>query len=154
MRQSAVVAASVLLSGLLLPGRPAQAEWSVSNPRRLGGALSGGTYVLPYLVLIQDVSAEIVVGDRLAVGGKALFVLGNTDGTTLVPYVALGSPRSRRSAGYVALAWLPGSPLGALGIGYEAALRSGIRLYGEAGVVGAMGEGALPYGNLGVRLRF
>jgi hypothetical protein len=109
---------------------------------------------LPYPALFPEVSAEVIVGDRLAVGGKALFALGDTSGATLVPYVALGSPRSRPSAGYVALAWLPGSPLGTLGIGYEAALRGPVRLYGEAGAIGAIGEGALPYAQLGVRLRF
>jgi hypothetical protein len=66
----------------------------------------------------------------------------------------VGSSRSRPSAGYVSIAWVPGSPLGALGLGYEAALRGRIRLYGAAGVVGAIGAGALPYGQLGVRLRF
>ena len=72
-----------------------------------------------------------------------------------MPYVAVGSPRSRPAAGYVCLSWLPRSPVGALGLGYEAALRGRVRLYGEAGVVGALGEGGvLPYGHLGVRLRF
>lgn len=115
MQRLAVVAASVLLSGLVLTVPSVQAEWGVKGPRRVGGAVSGAT---------------------------------------LVPFVAVGSPRSRPAAGYVSVAWLPGSPLGALGLGYEAALRGGIRLYGEAGVVGAIGEGALPYGHLGVRLRF
>lgn len=57
--------------------------------------------------------------------------------------------------GYLAFAWLPGSPGGTAGLAYEAALRGPVRLYGEAGVVGAIGEGGvLPYGHVGVRLRF
>jgi hypothetical protein len=156
MRRSTVVAASVLLAGLLLPGRSAQAESSTEGPRSLGAAVSGGAYVfVPYLLVLQEVGAEVVVGDQVAIGGKAVFSLGNTDGPILVPYIALGSPRSRPSAGYLALAWLPGSPMGTLGLGYEAALRGPVRLYGEAGVLGAIGEGGvLPYGHLGVRLRF
>ena len=155
MQRSAIVAASVLLSGLVLPVRSVQAEWSVKVPWRVGGAVSGGANVfLPYLVPLGEVGAEVVLGDRLVIGGKAVFALGDMSGATLVPFVAVGSPRSRPSAGYVSIAWVPGSPLGALGLGYEAALRGQIRLYGEAGVVGAIGEGALPYGQLGVRLRF
>jgi hypothetical protein len=155
MQRSAVVAASVLLSGMVLTVPSVQAEWSVKGPWRVGGAVSGGVNVfLPYLVPLGEAGAEVVLGDSLAIGGKALFALGDASGATLVPFVALGSPRSRPSAGYISIAWLPGSPLGALGLGYEAALRGRIRLYGEAGVVGAIGEGALPYGHLGVRLRF
>ena len=110
--------------------------------------------LLPYLVPLGEVGAEVVLGDRLAIGGKGVFALGDTSGATIVPFVAVGSPRSRPSAGCISFAWVPGSPVGALGIGYEATLRGQIRLYGEAGVVGAIGEGALPYGHLGVRLRF
>jgi hypothetical protein len=154
MQRLAIVAASVLLSGQLLPVRSVHAEWSAKVPWSVGGAVSGGAYVfLPYLVPLGEVGAEVVLGDRLAIGGKGVF-LGDMSGATLVPFVAVGSPRSRPSAGYASIAWVPGSPLGALGLGYEATLRGQIRLYGEAGVVGAIGEGALPYGHLGVRLRF
>ncbi len=44
--------------------------------------------------------AEVIVGDRLAIGGKALFAPGDMSGATLVPYVALGSPRSLPSWAY------------------------------------------------------
>ncbi len=156
MRRSAVVAASVLFAGLLLPGRPAVAEWSAKGPRGLGAALGTGAYVfIPYLVPVQDVSAELVVADRVAVGGKALFALGDANGVLFVPFIAVGSRRSRPSAAYFAATWLPGSTLGTLGLGYEATLRGPVRLYGELGAVGAIGEFAgLPYGHLGVRLRF
>ena len=118
--------------------------------------MSGGAYLfLPYLVPLEEVGGEVVVGDRVAFGGKALLALGYGSGTTLVPYVALGSPRSRPAAGYVSLSWLPRSTLGTLGLGYEATLSGPVRLYGEAGVVGDLGGGGfLPYGHLGVRVRF
>ena len=156
MRRSLVVAASVLVAGLLLPGRPAAAEWSPKRPGGPGVALGTGACVfLPYLVPVQDVSAEIVLADRLAIGGKALFTLGDASEVVFVPFVALGSPRSRPAAAYIAAAWLPGSTLGTLGLGYEAALRGPVRLYGEIGAVGSIGEFAgLPYGHLGIRLRF
>jgi len=111
--------------------------------------------VLPYLVPFQEVNAELVVADRVAIGGKALFALGDASEVIFVPCVAVGSPRSRPAAAYVAASWLPGSTLGTLGLGYEATLRGPVRLYGEIGVVGSIGEFAgLPYGNLGIRLRF
>lgn len=156
MRHSTVAVALVLFSALLLPGRAAHAEPSLRVPWRVSGAVSGGAYLtVPYLVPFEDVGAELVVGDRVAIGGRALFALGYGSGSTLVPYVALGSPRSRPAAGYLLLAWLPASPVGALGLGYEAALQGRLRLYGEAGVIGALGEGGfLPYGHLGVRVRF
>ena len=157
MRHSAVAVALVLLCALLLPGRMAHAEPGLKVPLRLSGAVSGGAYLLfPYLVPFEEVGAEVVVGDRVAIGGKALFALGYGSGSILVPYLALGSPRSRPAAGYVLLAWLPASPFGALGLGYEAALRGRLRLYGEAGVIGAIGDGGgfIPYGRLGVRVRF
>ena len=156
MRHSAVAVALVLIFASLLPGRTAHAEPSLRVPWRVSGAVSGGAYLtVPYLVPFEEVGAEVVVGDRVAIGGKALFALGYGSGSILVPYVALGSPRSRPAAGYVLLAWLPASPVGALGLGYEAALQGRLRLYGEAGVIGALGEGGfLPYGHFGVRVRF
>ena len=111
--------------------------------------------VLPYLVPFQEVNAELVVADRVAIGGKALFALGDPSDVLFVPFIAVGSPRSRPSAAYFAAAWLPGSTLGTLGLGYEATLRGPVRLYGEIGAVGSIGELAgLPYGHLGLRLRF
>ena len=156
MRRPWFVAASVLFAGLLLTDRPALAEWSPKTASGLGAALATGAWVfLPYLVPVQDVSAEIVFADRVALGGKALFAFGDPGEVVFVPFIALGSPRSRPSAAYIAAAWLPGSTLGTLGIGYEATLRGPIRLYGEAGAVGSIGEFAgLPYGHLGIRLRF
>jgi hypothetical protein len=155
MRRSLLVA-SVLFAGLLLVGRPTAAEWSPSGSRGPGLALgTGACVVLPFLVPFQDVSAELVLADRFAIGGKALFALGDPGEILLVPFVALGSPRSRPSAAYLAAAWLPRSTVGTLGLGYEAALRGPVRLYGEVGAVGAIGESSvLPYGHLGVRLRF
>jgi len=156
MRHRAVVAAFVLLGGLLLPPGSAHAEPGLTRPPHVSGAVSGGAYLfLPYLVPFEEVGAEVVVGDRVAFGGKALVTLGYESGATLVPYVALGSPRSRPAAGYVSLSWLPRSTVGTLGLGYEATLSGPVRLYGEAGVVGDLGEGGfLPYGHLGVRVRF
>jgi hypothetical protein len=113
MRRSAMVVASVLLASLLLPGGSARAEWGAQGPRSLGAALSGGAYVfVPYLFVLQEVGAEVVVGDRVGIGGKAVFALGGGGGPILVPYVAVGTPRSRPSAGYLAIGWLPGSPAG------------------------------------------
>jgi hypothetical protein len=156
MRHRVVVAALVLLGGLLLSPGSAHAEPGLTGPPHVSGAVSGGAYLfLPFLVPFEEVGAEVVVGDRVAFGGKALLTLGYGGGTTLVPYVALGSPRSRSAAGYVSVSWLPRSPLGALGLGYEATLSGPVRLYGEAGVVGDLGGGGfLPYGHLGVRVRF
>jgi hypothetical protein len=156
MHRLAVMAASVLLTGLLLPVPSAQAEPRVNVPWRVGGAVGGGGYVfIPYLFPLGETSAEVVLGDRVAIGGQAVFALGEMGGAMFVPFVSLGSPRSRPSAGYLTLAWVPGSTLGTLGVGYEAVLRGPVRLYGEAGVVGTFDfQGALPYGHLGVRLRF
>jgi hypothetical protein len=98
------------------------------------------------------------VADRLAIGARAVYFPGAE--VEVLPSVTLGSPRSRPSAGYVTLAWVPGSSrrafAGTLGLGYERALPIGIRVYGEAGVfAGASDEMALaaPYLLVGVRLR-
>ncbi len=157
MRRFSFVAASALLASLLLSGRPAAAGWRPGSPGAPGVALGTGAYVfLPYLVAVQDVSGELVLGDRFAIGGKALFALGDPGDVFFAPYVAVGSPRSRSSAAYFAAAWLPGSPLGTLGVGYEGTVRGPVRLYAEAGAMAAVGEwaGLLPYGHVGVRLRF
>lgn len=152
MRRSAAVAASVLLSGLLVPGRATAVQWRTTGPGSVAGALGTGAYVfLPYLVPVQDVSAEIVLVDRVAIGGKALFAFADPSEVVFVPYVALGSPRSRSSAAYFAAAWLPGLTAGTLSLGYEATLRGPLRLYGEIGAVAAIGESVglgLPYGQL------
>jgi hypothetical protein len=121
-------------------------------------ALGTGAYVfLPYLVPVQDVSGELVLADRFAIGGKALFAAGHPGDAVFVPYVAVGSPRSRPTAAYFSAAWLPGSAMGTLSLGYEGRLRGPVRLYGEIGAVAAVGESVgvgLPYAHLGVRLRF
>jgi hypothetical protein len=156
MRRFPFVAACVLLADLLLAG-PAAAEWG-SRPGTVGLALGTGVSVfLPYFVPLQDVSAELVFADHVAIGAKSLFALGEPGEVFFVPFVAVGSARSRPSAAYVAAAWLPGTGAATLGLGYEAALPGPVRLYGEIGAVAAFGGSVgigLPYGHLGVRLRF
>jgi len=158
MRRSSFVAASVLFAGLFLASRPASAGWTPGSADGAGVALGTGAYVfLPYLVPVQDVSGELVLADRFAIGGKGLFSLGDPGEVLFVPYLAVGSPRSRPSAAYFAAAWLPGYGAGTLSLGYEATLRGPLRLYGEVGAVAAIGESGgvgLPYAHLGVRLRF
>ncbi len=158
MRALPVVAVSVLLAGLLLPGHPAAAEWSSNSSRGAGVALGTGAYVfLPYLVPFQDVSAELVLADRFAVGGQALFVPGEPSEVMFAPFVALGSPRSRRSAAYFTAALLPGVTAATLAVGCEGTLRGPVRLYGEVGAIASVGDSVglgLPYGRVGIRLRF
>jgi hypothetical protein len=87
MRTGAVVA-SVLSVGALLLVRPAAAESSPAGGARPTVALGTGVYVfVPYLLVVQDVSAEIVIGDRVAIGGSALFPLANPSEVLFAPFV-------------------------------------------------------------------
>ena len=126
------------------------------GPRPVAGALSVGTY----LFLVHEASAEVLVVDRLGIGARAVYFPGPGAELHVLPSVSLGSQRSRPSAGYVTLAWVPGSSgkafAGTLGLGYERALPNRIRVYGEAGLFAGVGEEggvALPYLLVGVRLR-
>jgi hypothetical protein len=155
MVKPVVVAAAALLCGLLLPARGADAGWG-GGPRPVAGAVSVGTY----LFLVHEASAEVLVADRLGIGARVVYFPGAGAELHVLPSVSLGSPRSRPSAGYVTLAWVPGSSgkafLGTLGLGYERAFPNQLRVYGEAGVfAGASDEFALavPYLLVGVRLR-
>jgi hypothetical protein len=87
---------------------------------------------------------------------RTTFALGDPGEVFFAPYVAVGSPRSRPSAAYLAAAWLPGSPLGTLGGGCEGTVRGPVRVYAEVGAMAGVGEpsGVLAYGHVGVRLRF
>ena len=154
MVRPVVVGAAVLLCSLPLPARAADDTGGGGRPRLVTGAVSIGTY----LFLVHEASAEVLVADRLAIGARAVYFPGAE--LQFLPSVTLGSPRSRPSAGYVTLAWVPGSSgkafLGTLGLGYERAFPNQLRVYGEAGVfAGASDEFALavPYLLVGVRLR-
>lgn len=155
MAKPLVVAVAALLCGLLLPARGADAGWN-GGPRPVAGVFGAGTY----LFVAYEASAEVLVADRLGLGAKAVYFPGWGAELNVLPSVTLGSPRSRPSAGYVTLAWVPGSSgkafAGTLGLGYERALPYRIRVYGEVGVfAGASEEFALavPYLHFGVRLR-
>jgi hypothetical protein len=156
MVRPVVVGAAVLLCILPLPARAADDTWGGGRPRLVTGAVSIGTY----LFLVHEASAEVLVADRLAIGARAVYFPGPGAELHVLPSITLGSPRSRPSAGYVTVAWVPGSSgkafLGTLGLGYERAFPNQLRVFGEAGVfAGANDEFALavPYLLVGVRLR-
>jgi hypothetical protein len=156
MVRTRLVAAAVFLCSLPFPARAANAESGGGRPRLVTGAVGVGTY----LFLVHEVSAEALVADRVAIGARAVYFPGPGAELHVLPSVTLGSARSRPSAGYVTLAWVPGSSgkafAGTLGLGYERAFPNRIRVYGEAGVfAGASDEFALaaPYLFVGVRLR-
>ena len=157
MVRSTIAAAAVLLCSLALSARAAGAEWGEGRSRLVTGAFSAGTYLL----FVHEASAEVVVADRLAVGAKAVYFPGAVAELHIVPSVTLGSRRSRPSASYVTVAWVPGSSgkafAGTLGLGYERALPNRIRVYGEAGLLAGVSEEfalAVPYLLVGVRMRF
>jgi hypothetical protein len=157
MMKAARAVRSLLFCGALLAAPAADAEWLEQRPRPLALALSAGTY----LFFVHEAGVEVVVADRIAIGAKAVYFPGPSAETHVFPSVAIGSRRSRSSAGYVALTWVPGSTSeafgGTLGAGYERAFAGGARVYGEAGLLGGAGdEGSifLPSLLIGLRLRF
>ena len=159
MLRSVVVAASVLFWGLSLPASAGGGERGGGRPAILSGAVGLGTY----FGFVYEASAEVVVADRLAVGAKVVYFpgWGGEGELGVLPSVSLGTPRSLPSAAYFILACTPisssGSFGGTLGLGYERALPNRMRVFGEAGVVAAVGKeggGALPYLLVGVRWRF
>jgi hypothetical protein len=156
VRRPSLVAASVLGGIWLLPAPSAWAEWGPGH--LLSGSAGAGTF----LGFAWSASSEVVVADRLALGANAVYVPGSGGDpgeVAILPSVSIGSRRSLPSATYVTVSLLRGSSgsFGALGLGYERRLRGPMRIFGEAGAFGGVGEedGAIsPYALVGVRWRF
>ncbi len=105
MVRAASLVPAGLFCGVPFAAETADAEGFDERPRPIAVALSAGAYVLPPSGSFpREASAEIVVADRFAIGAKTLFFESDP-----LLAVAIGTRRSRPSATYFALAWMPAS---------------------------------------------